>query len=123
MCGSALPAIHAGFAPGPSRLQSPVRARAHKHYVCWRNWVRLAPFSTVHWAHTMFWTTFWTIYYCVLAVLKVIFKALTVMGLAGLGTGALAQGLKGEKDPLAAGVGAFLMAGALILFLAWYWPR
>jgi len=71
----------------------------------------------------MFWTTFWTIYYCVLAVLKIICKALAVMGLAGLGGGALAQGLKGEKDPLAAGIGAFLLTGALILFLAWYWPR
>lgn len=71
----------------------------------------------------MFWTTFWTIYYCVLGVLKVIFKALTVMGLTGLGGAALVQGLKGEKEPLAAGVGAFLLMGALILFLAWYWPR
>jgi hypothetical protein len=43
----------------------------------------------------MFWTTFWTIYYCVLAVLKIIFKALVMA--PGLG-GALAQGLKGEKD-------------------------
>jgi hypothetical protein len=71
----------------------------------------------------MFWTTFWAVFYCVLAVLKTLFKALTVMGLAGLGSGALAQGLRGEKDPLAAGVGAFLLMGALILFMAWYWPR
>jgi hypothetical protein len=56
-------------------------------------------------------------------MLKTIFKALTVMGLTGLGGGALAQGLRGEKDPLAAGVGAFLLMGALILFVAWYWPR
>src|SRR5262245_4396556 len=108
-----------GFAPSRAGLG----AHARKRFVCWRNWVRLLSFSTAHWVHTMFWATFWTIYYCVLAVLKIILKALTVMGLAGLATGALAQGLKGEKDPLAAGVGAFLMAGALILFLAWYWPR
>ena len=65
----------------------------------------------------------WTIWYCVLAGLKVLFKALAVMGLAGLGGGALAQGLKGEKDALAAGVGVFFLVGALLLFMAWYWPR
>ena len=64
---------------------------------------------------------FWTIYYCVLGVLEVLFKALTVMGLAGLGGGALTLGLKGEKDALAAGAGIFLLVGALILFTTWYW--
>ena len=66
---------------------------------------------------------FWE-YLCSFAAwLLVILKALAVMGLAGVGGGALIQGLKGEKDGIAAGVGIFLLVGVVFLVRAWYWPH
>jgi hypothetical protein len=66
---------------------------------------------------------FWAYLCSIAAWLLVILKALAVMGLAGIGGGALVQGLKGEKDGISAGIGIFLLVGALFLVRAWYWPH
>ena len=66
---------------------------------------------------------FWTILYWIYDWLIILLKALVIMSLAGVAGGALTQGLKGEKDPFSAGLGVFVLVGALFLVLAWYGPR